>query len=244
MPTPLTFGGFDLNRYAYVQLERQPGPSLRSYTQEVSGRSGEAFLGATLEPLVVIAHCTLRRSYVRDWDAVRSALEAAFCVTERKQLTLPDEGGLTRMASATFSSTASEPVDPPVEFDITFTDHDACAYGATRTATVPSGGSVSVTVDGTLPTYPVLSCASAVRSTSTNLWGVRLDNGDVLRVDTGSDSARRVDIDCCNRTCKVAWATSMITLDSNWFVLTPGTHTLRMDQGSGSCSITWRERWL
>lgn len=244
MPTPLMFGGFDLNQYAQIILERQPGPSLRTSTQGVPGRSGEVYLGSSNEPLVVIAHCTLKRAYVGDWDAVRKTLAATFCATERKTLVLPDEGGLARTASASFTSNVTEPATPPLEFDITFTDHDAVARGATRTSVVPSGGSVTISVDGTLPATLAIVATSAVRSPTSLVWGLRFDEGDVLRVDTGSEYARLVEIDCGRRTCRVARATSMITPTSVWPNLTPGVHTVRMDQGTGAATLTWQERWL
>lgn len=244
MPTPLTFGGFDLNQYAQIRLERQPGPSTRVSTQEVPGRSGEVFLGATLEPFVVIAHCTLKRAYVGDWDSVRKTLAAAFCPTVLKTLILPDEGGLERTASASFTSNVTEPAEPPLEFDVTFTDHDAVARGEFRTSTVPSGGSATISVAGTLPATLSIVAASAVRSPSSLVWGLRFDEGEALRVDTGSEYARSVEIDCGRRTCRVAGATAMITPTSVWPSLTPGEHTVRMDQGSGAATLTWQERWL
>ena len=36
----------------------------------------------------------------------------------------------------------------------------------------------------------------------------------------------------------------MITLDSDWPVLSPGPHTVRMDEGTGTATLTWQERSL
>ena len=36
----------------------------------------------------------------------------------------------------------------------------------------------------------------------------------------------------------------MITTDSDWLVLEPGTHTLAIDNGTGAATVTFVERWL
>ena len=111
------------------------------------------------------------------------------------------------------------------------------------TLTVPSGGSISFNVGGTYRARPRIT-ASAVRDSSSQVWGLKLDNADFVHVVTGSASARSVDIDCDGRTCIVNSSTSMITLDSDWLELAPGTHTLVMDKGTGAATVKYRERWL
>lgn len=121
---------------------------------------------------------------------------------------------------------------------------DGPAYGPTRTVTIPSGGSVTFDVGGTAATRPTIATERAYRDASSLVWGVRLDEGDYLHVLTGSSSYRSVSLDCDARTCIVNSHVSLPTVDSDWFSLAPGTHTVRMDNGTGAATLTYVERWL
>ena len=125
---------------------------------------------------------------------------------------------------------------------LTFTVTNPIAYGRERTITVPSGGSVIFIVDGTAPTRPRIA-ASATRSASSQVWGLRLDEGDYLHVETGVSSACAVAIDCEERTLRINNNPAIPTLDSDWLELSPGEHTIRMDNGVGAATITYYERW-
>ncbi|MBQ9002185.1 MAG: phage tail family protein [Eggerthellaceae bacterium] len=126
---------------------------------------------------------------------------------------------------------------------LTFLLADPIAYGDEHSITVPSGGSVTFVVGGTYPTRPVVT-ANAVRNASSLVWGLRLDEGDYLHIATGSASARAIVADCGERTLSVNGSAAIPTLDSDWLELEPGAHTLRMDNGTGAATVTWRDRWL
>ena len=121
---------------------------------------------------------------------------------------------------------------------------EPAAYGLERSVTVPSGGSAGILVNGTYPTRPTITAQSAVRDSTTQVWGIRMEDGTFVHVPTGSASARSVSVDCESRVAKVANAAAMPTLDSDWLVLTPGDHTITNDQGTGASTFSWFERWL
>jgi hypothetical protein len=172
-------------------------------------------------------------------------LAAAFTKLGERVLTLPDEPDLYRMATASLTDNVQAPLVPPVEFSVEFVCHDPVAYGDEHSVTIPSGGSVEFEVGGTLPAVGIgVVAASAVRNSSSGVWGVRFDEGDFMHVALPSSSSRKVEIDADNRTVKVANATDMITLDSSWPKLEPGSHVARMDQGTGAATLTWIERYL
>jgi hypothetical protein len=101
-----------------------------------------------------------------------------------------------------------------------------------------------VTVGGDCPTMPVVTCQEAIRRASDDLWGLSLDGGETeMYVKVGTPIATGVSIDCDSKAVTVDNAQSMITLDSDWLVFTPGTHTIAFGAGSGTTTITWRERW-
>jgi predicted phage tail component-like protein len=126
---------------------------------------------------------------------------------------------------------------------LVFTIVEPAAYGAEKSVTVPSGGSVSFVVGGTYPTRPTVT-ASAVRNSSSQVWGLRLDEGDFVHIATGSASARAIVLDNAARTLSVAGSAAIPTLDSDWLEFAPGPHTLRMDNGTGAATVKWIERWL
>lgn len=240
----LTYDGFDLTRYAFVQLERPVGPSLRAESEQVPGRDGSVLTSLQLDELTITAHCTLRRRYYHEWERVRMELAAAFTKMGERELTLPDEPGLYRMATASLSNSVKTPLEPPVTFDVEFTCHSPVAYGIEHSVTIPSDGYVMFEVGGMLPVGVRIVAESAVRDSSTGLWGVRFDDGSFLNVALASNAARKVEIDSPSRTVRVANATDMVTLDSTWPKLEPGTHAARRYLGTGTATISWIERYL
>lgn len=212
-------------------------PDLR----EVSGRDGAAFVGMTY------GNSTVAFTIEAEGDA--AARRAAFStlgswlkVDEPKHLVLPDTpdrfylavpSGPLELVRALGAEAAT----------LTFELVDPVAYGEYKTDTLSSGGSKSITVGGTAPTFLRIVANSAVRNSSSLVWGVKADDADFVHVATGSSSARKVEIDSQARTCKVANALSLPTLDSTWLELAPGAHTIAMDYGTGSAALYWYERW-
>lgn len=170
-----------------------------------------------------------------------STLAVWLDVDEPKKLVLPDTPGRYYMAVPSGAVTPIRHYNGEVS-QLTFVITDPIAYGRECSVTVPSGGSVTFNVGGTAATRPRIT-ASAVRNASSQVWGIRLDEGDFVHVATGSSSARAVVLDCEDRTLTVQGAAALPTLDSDWLVLEPGEHVLRMDNGSGAATVTYIERW-
>lgn len=209
--------------------------------EDVNGRNGQAFLGMTYGSSQVSFTVGIVDDALDRRNAF-SQLGQWLMVDEPKPLYLPDTPDRYYLA---VPNGAIE-VERCIKADkatVTFLLVDPIAYGETKTATVPSGGSATINVGGTAPTMPTIAAASAVRDATSLVWGLRLDSADYVHVETGSASARRVDIDCGGRVCKVANAAKLPTLDSDWLVFSPGSHTLAMDNGTGAATLTWRERW-
>ncbi len=238
----LTFGGLDLAQYAFVRVTRRAAPSMRVDVGTVPGMDGDYVQSMTREPMEFVASLTLRRSAIYDWERVRHELAVVLCAKEEQVLELPDEHGLFRWATASLANDVTLPLGAPTEIDVKFTDHRARAYGRERSVTVPSGGSAEFAVGGTLPTLPTIN-ATATRDASALVWGLRVDEGDFAHVALSSGS-HALSVDCDGRTVQVDGVTGMLTLDSDWLVLEPGTHTARNDLGSGAATLTWREVWL
>jgi len=127
--------------------------------------------------------------------------------------------------------------------EIRFVTESPAMYGETKSVTVPSGGSAVVFVEGTYGAYPTIE-GTVIGSQSGNLWGVRIDGGDKIRVNTGTTEGRSVVIECAGRRATVQGSLVLPTLDSDWLHLSFGRHVIENDVGSGDCTVTWTERWL
>lgn len=238
-----TYDGVNLEDYVeVVAVEMPPIPRASADLREVSGMDGAAYFGNVLEPLEIAVTARLstdvidERDIQREWARLASMLRK----DSPRPLKLTEDRywnavftGQNNLDFTTYSATAQ----------LTFTCPDPISYGVPESVTVPSGGSVEFEVGGTYPTMPRIE-VSAVRDTSSGLWGVRLDDGDFLHVATGANAARKVKLDCADRTCIVNGNVALPTLDSDWLVLEPGTHTLANDLGTGAATVTWIERWL
>ena len=207
-----------------------------------AGMDGGYLAGNRLQPLEITVKARLATDTIDDREIQQRWAEAVatmrtdgprpLSLTEGRYwlAVLADESPLD---FKTYSATA----------ELTFVCPDPVAYGIERTVTVPSGGSVTFNVGGSYPAKPKIA-AAAVRNSTSLVWGIRLDNADYIHVATGNASARNVALDCQARTCTVAGAVSLPTLDSDWLELAPGTHTLSMDNGTGAATVSYRERWL
>lgn len=209
--------------------------------REVSGMNGAAFVGLKYGTSTV-AFTVAAQGNAEERRVAFSVLGQWLMVDEPKPLYLPDTPDRYYLA------VPSGPLDLQRAIGaesavVTFMLTDPVARGESQTATLPSGGSVSINVNGTAPTYLNVVANSAVRNSSALVWGVKVDNQDFVHVATGSGSARKVEIYSGDRVCKLANAVTLPTLDSDWLVLEPGTHTIAMDYGTGAATLSWVERW-
>lgn len=210
-------------------------------TREVSGRNGAAFVGMTYD----VSTVAFTIAALGDAETRRVALSTLgkwLMVDEPKPLYLPDTPDRYYLAIPGAGLELTRGIGGEMA-QVTFTLVDPVAYGDTQIASLPSGGSVSVNVNGTAPTYLNVVAASAVRNSSAQVWGVKVDNADYVHVATGSSSARKVEIYSDERICKVQDDLTLPTLDSDWLKLEPGTHTIAMDYGTGAATLSWVERW-
>lgn len=242
--TTFIYNGHDLADILDVAKIEMPAMAPAAPTvRDVPGMDGAAYCGTRMEPMEIrvrarLATCSTEPAEIqRQWARVAALLRS----DEPAPLTLAP--GLYRMAVLQ-GATDLEFYSYSAIAELSFLCPDPVAYGDERTVTVPSGGSATFNVGGTYPAKPVIEAASAVRDGSSLVWGVRLDAGDVLQVATGSESARKVVLDCAARTCAVAGATALPTLASDWFELAPGDHTIENHLGSGACTVAFRERWV
>lgn len=237
----ISFDGHDLESIAIVGRPGITAANFANTLVEVPAKDGSVVRGTRLgDPAISFSIAIVGTDFERRRKL--STLLSWLRVDGAKHLVTPDDGSVYWLALPSGGLDMERLImgeTSVLAFDLV----EPAAFGAQRTATVPSGGSVTVEVGGTYPTAPTVN-GTVTRNSSSLVWGIRLDGGDFIHVQTGSSSGRTVAIDCAARTCKVSGAAKLPTLDSDWLVLAPGTHALENDQGTGSCTVKWIERWL
>lgn len=243
-----SFGGLSFDSLGIV-VERVYDflTGFRDDSEDKDGDDGSIYRCVYIPSREIRLECRAFEDTWADFDALIDTLMAAFLSDrEERQLRVRTRPGTYYMAH--FSDYDEGDREGGIgigAFTLTFVASDPYRYSDSEmTTTIPSGGSATVTIGGSAAAKPKVSATSAVRDSSTELWGLVLDGGAHIRVKTGSASGRRVVVDCQGRTVTVSGSTSMLTLDSAWFEMGPGEHTVTMDKGTGSATMTWRERWL
>ena len=244
----VVLGGVDLSAYCTVLVGPRPLPSVEPVLERVAGFDGYRFNGADLVPQPITLKLVAFGSAARRTELLRE-LAPVLASCEPAKLAMSGDNGRYRMVVPT-GEIESAPRVTGGSVTLALQPLEAAMHGDERSVTVPSGGSVTFIAGGNHRTRPVIR-ASAVRNSTSKLWGVRLDGGDFIHVATGSSSARAVVLDCDARTCTVQGLTALPTLDSDWLEfepldedLNPIEHVLSIDNGTGAATVTWTERWL
>jgi len=238
----ITFDGHRLNDRFFVGEVAVGMPEYAPRIEDREFADGSRVRGMRLGSPEVSVQLVAKPIYGRAARETLSELVSWLHVDGPKQLSLSSDGGLWRMCV---------PIGAPQIGDnewndrvtVTFRQVEPALYGERHEVTVPSGAAITFVVGGDYPTLPSISTDDATRDSTTRQWGVRLDDGNVMRVTIPVSVTSTVEMDCLWRTCLVNGATTTPTLLSDWFVLEPGAHVVRNDMGAGDCTLSWYERW-
>jgi len=236
------FDGHRINDRFYVGEAEVGLPEFAPRTEERQFMDGSAVRGMRLGCPEITIQLVAKPVHGETFREALSDLMAWLHVDGPRKLVLSDDHGLWRLCVPTGAPQIGD-AKWNDRVTVTFLQTEPALYGIEREVTVPSGGTLSFAVGGDYPTRPTITSDAATRDPTTELWGVRLDDGDVMRVDVPVSSASTIRMDCDARTCAVNGATTIPTIESDWFVLEPGTHVIRNDQGTGACTVSWYERW-
>lgn len=237
----ITYNGLVLTDLFTVEyhVERQLA-SWEPQLVDVPGRDG-AIVGGSRAAATTVSMSLYAVGGTREQrQASMRTLAAALAVREPKQLVLSDEGGLWRMAMPTDEVPMSAFLNAD-SVQVAFVCPDPWLYGETRTATVPSGGSATIDVGGTAPTWPTITASATGGSQGT--WILTTETGSGIYAAIASGATRSLSADCAKRVVTVNQTNVMLPPSYDWPELTPGEHTLTMTQGTGAATVTWVERW-
>lgn len=240
------FDGHDFSELFYVGDPEITIANSIPDLRDVSGRDGSMFVGSRFGNSNVAFTLALEGdAYTR--RCALSVLASWLDVDEPKKLVLPDTPDRYYLAVPDAALELKRAIGAELT-KVSFALVDPVAYGREVEITVPSGSSIKFNVNGSYKTYPIITASSAVRDSTSLVWGVKLDGDKFIHIATGSASATLVEIDCGARTSTITSSKTvkLPTLNplSDWLYFEPGIHTLLMDEGTGAATVKYRERWL
>lgn len=237
----VVFDGHDLTELFLVTDVSRPWPSMSASASD--NPAGGSFLTGLRRSAAEVSMTLYAFGTTSERREAERELASWLDVDGPRELAFGDDGGLCYMA---VPSGAGEPKGfaSAESSSLTFLVPEPVMLGDSMSVTVVAGSPATAGVGGTAKARPTIVATGAVRDSSTGLWGVRdTASGSFVRVALPTASPSSVTIDCERRTATVNGQSALVTLDSDWLELAPGAHALAVD-GTGSATLTWRERWI
>lgn len=241
MSYSLIFDGHDLTEH--FAIERHATRTLGVWEPnlvDVPGRSGALFGGTRRMPVTLTFDLYAIDGTREERQQAMRMLAGWLAVDEPKQLVLGDESPRYRMAVPSGEGMQEAYLNAD-HASVTFTCPDPWLYGEVVTETLPSGGTLTITVGGTAPTWPTITANATGGSQGS--WIVTLEDGTGIYASIPSGTTHALTADCAERTLVVNEGVAMLPPSYDWPRLAPGAHTLTMAQGTGDATVTWVERW-
>lgn len=235
----LTYNGHDLSEYVTAELVEPAGHALSPRSLAVPGRPGAALLGCELPPRVLRVRLFLDAGVTlaaEERSAIRHELYGWLCAPDGAELELPGEPGLTWRDAVVTDASGWDSLFEDGSCVIELTCFDPVAYGEEK-----SSAASALTVGGTWATWPVATLTAlagpSVRVADGLGRYVLVERdfaaGDVVVMDFASEAV----------TVDGADASADVAVESTFFSLAPGSHTLAFS-GCSAHTVEWVERWL
>lgn len=230
----MIYNGVDLSDFFIVHCPSESIlPSIKLSTQSVAGMHGAMYLGKTYEPMSIDVQMLMRPD--ADRAEALQALAELLAVDEPKELYIGDRCYM----AVPSGETALESQWKPGGGTVTFYCPDPIAYGDHRSKRFTTSGTVSI--GGDYPTKPIIQAVPA----SGSLWRITDSRtGKFIRVNYAFNGTNTLLIDCEAQACTIdgSLADRYVTLESDYFELSPGDAMLSAT--NGSVEVRWRDRWL
>lgn len=235
----IVYNGHDFSPYVTAELVEPAGHALSPRTLPVPGRPGAVLLGSELPPRVFRVRLFLDAGVkltAEERSAIRHELYGWLCAPEGAELELPGEPGLTWRDAVVTGVSDWDTLFEGGSCEVEFTCLDPVAYGDET-----SGSGTALTVGGTWETWPVATltalAGSSVKVADELGRYVLVERdfsaGDVVVMDFAAEAVTVEDAD----------ASADVAVESTFFSLGPGAHTLTFS-GCSAHTVSWTERWL
>lgn len=235
----ITYNGHDFSGYVTAELVEPAGHALSPRALAVPGRPGAALLGCELPPRVLRVRLFLDAGVTltaEERSAIRHELYGWLVAPMGAELSLTGEPGLTWRDAVVTGVSDWDSLFEDGSCEVEFTCFDPVAYGEEK-----SSAASALTVGGTWATWPVATL-TALAGTSVKVADgsgryVLVERtfaaGDVVVMDFAAEVVTVDGVD----------ASADVAVESTFFSLTPGSHTLAFS-GCSAHTVEWVERWL
>lgn len=235
----LAYNGHDFSEHVTAELLEPAGHALSPRTLAVPGRPGAVLLGSELPPRVFRVRLFLDAGISLGADErseIRHELYGWLVAPMGAELALTGEPDLTWRDAVVTGVSDWDSLFEGGSCEVEFTCLDPVAYGDE----VTSAGT-ALTVDGTWATWPVVTL-TALAGDSVKVADelgryvlVERDfsAGDVVVMDFAAEAVTVDGVD----------ASADVAVESTFFSLAPGAHTLAFS-GCSAHTVSWTERWL
>lgn len=235
----IVYNGHDFSPYVTAELVEPAGHALSPRTLPVPGRPGAVLLGCELPPRALRVRLFLDAGVSLGADErseIRHELYGWLCAPDGAELELPGEPGLTWRDAVVTGVSDWDSLFEDGSCEVEFTCLDPVAYGDE----VTSAGT-ALTVGGTWATWPVVTL-TALAGDSVK---VADELGRYVLVERDFSAEDVVVMDFAAEAVAVegADASADVAVESTFFSLDPGAHTLAFS-GCSAHTVSWTERWL
>ena len=235
----LTYNGHDLSDYVTAELVEPAGHTLSPRALAVPGRPGAALLGCELPPRVLRVRLFLDAGVTlsaEERSAIRHELYGWLVAPMGAELSLTGEPDLTWRDAVVTDASDWDSLFEDGSCELAFTCFNPVAYGEGRSSTAST-----LTVDGTWATWPVVTLTALAGPSVKVADGLgryvlverTFAAGDVVLLDFSSEAV----------TVEGEDASADVAVESTFFSLAPGSHTLAFS-GCSAHTVEWVERWL
>ncbi len=235
----IVYNGHDFSPYMTAELVEPAGHALSPRTLPVPGRPGAVLLGSELPPRALRVRLFLDAGISLGADErseIRHELYGWLCAPDGAELELPGEPGLTWRDAVVTDASGWDSLFEDGSCVIELTCFDPVAYGEEK-----SSAASALTVGGTWATWPVATL-TALAGTSVK---VADGSGRYVLVERDFSAGDEVVVDFAAEAVTVegADASADVAVESTFFSLDPGAHTLTFS-GCSAHTVSWTERWL
>ena len=211
----------------------------RDVVRKSSPLQRAALLGCELPPRVLRVRLFLDAGISLSADErseVRHVLYGWLVAPSGAELELPGEPGLSWRDAVVTDASDWDSLFEDGSCELAFTCFDPVAYGEGK-----SSAAADFTVGGTWATWPVVTLTALAGSSVRVADGL----GRYVLVERDFSAGDEVVVDFAAEAVTVegADASADVTVESTFFSLDPGAHTLTFS-GCSAHTVSWTERWL
>ncbi|WP_239386854.1 phage tail domain-containing protein [Olsenella sp. An293] len=235
----IVYNGHDLSPYVTAELVEPAGHALSPRALMVPGRPGAALLGCELPPRVLRVRLFLDAGISLGADErseIRHVLYGWLVAPSGAELELPGEPGLSWRDAVVTDASDWDSLFEDGSCELAFTCFDPVAYGEGR-----SSAAGTLTVGGTWATWPVVTLTALAGPSVRVADGL----GRYVLVEREFAAGDEVLLDFRREAVTVEGedASADVAVESTFFSLVPGEHTLTFT-GCSAHTVAWTERWL